>query len=488
MITKSNCCETKRWIYALVFLTAWISITLLSLKNIPTYDMYYMARLGKELLSNNLKLCFNNPMSIVDGAKVVVQQPFFCILSYIMLDQLPFIYEAYIGGFLLLQGVLLLKVGKEYGFSKDLNITLSILGMIIISFYAGFRPFMVDLVLFLGEIICIKKYQKQSNIKWLIYLPICSFFIANTHASMALYSFIFVLPFLLPEGIKKKSLVKWKQEIFTKFFFFVCMILASLITPLMPFSVVWILKYVNVSDFSIYISELHPIYKNAPIWDIFLFACMSILSVCLIYQILRYKCEYLQEVALLLGLSLMGFMFIRNFSFAILGIFAAISTLIKGISRDYSKKERILCLIALGLIVCSAYKTPDQKGFDCQIPKEIANYLLLQGGKQYILAQPDASSYLNYYANCHTAINSMPESGFKKMNGVCDVFKDTWLLYQDFSMDYFSKYHIDYAIFCQNPDCVFYYDEKPIREGLLKNGWVSVMEDGDCVLFKNPYK
>lgn len=483
-----KCMPKSKIMFISAFLIGWTTSLILSVKNIPTYDMYYMARLGEKLIANGIKPLAYNPMSILDNAKISIQQPFYCVFSYIMLDKVPALYGIYIGICLMLQGVMFIAISKEYNLVKEMSLIFSILGMIYISFFAGFRPFMFDMVLLSGEILCIKKYQNSQNCKYLIYLPICSLLLANLHAALALYSILFVLPFLFPKTKDFRNSISGNKEWGSLFLSLGGMILMSLATPFSPFSIVWIAKYVNISDFRAYIPELYSIFQSTVVVYKVFFAGMIVVFALGIHKAITYGCECVQELLLLLGNVILSAVYVRNLSFAPIAIIPMLSILNKNTKIECSARDYNNCFRLLFILLIASLIVPQQSAYHCQIPKGAFEYLLLHGEDIKILSQPEAGSYLNYYAKARTAVNCMPESGFKKMNQLSNVYSDTCDLYVTCSMDYFDKYEIDYALFCNKSNCLFYKMEDKLRLCLIKNGWSEVYADTDCVLFANPSK
>lgn len=417
-----------------------------------SFDVYYMAALGEKIVETK-SIPFENSLSVLTGAKIVIQQPLFCVLCYFSQKYFQIIEPIYIFGTNLAIVIFLYYLAKRKNSSPYKAFVMVSIVVPMIALFQTMRPMAITFILLTIEIIVLTKYKEDKNIKVLFALPVVSCLQTNIHAALLPYFFIFALPYLFPNVFIKNRKI-FVKELKSSFPIILILLLSfgtSFLNCTQMDAVTWF-SNVSVCAFKNNISELHSVYESSFIFKIFFaFGLILFIKICVdVYK----KRNTIPVLLLNGGLLIMSFFFIRNIYFLPIG-------LVQSIFPFPFKKKNInfilsystmLIIIGIVFLLSPKCETPI-----CSSPYKAVIYLNENNPDAKIMTEPDSGSYFNAYGY-KTDVNSMPESGFKQMNGIVDIYIENGKAFSDASFTglYLSKYDINAVLMCTDPNCQYY--------------------------------
>lgn len=160
-------------------------------------DMYFIIATGREILENGIP--HTNVWTIDPGQSIVVQQWLYAVI-------LALVDKAGYAGFSVFIAAQFLVFAYlwVYFFSlREVPAKLSILALVMLSMPAqdymfSTRPQLVTMILILGTCICMEKFRRTLNGKWLIGLPILICLEMQFHLSMWVLHFAVILAYAVP--------------------------------------------------------------------------------------------------------------------------------------------------------------------------------------------------------------------------------------------------------------------------------------------------
>lgn len=436
-----------------------------------SFDVYYMAALGEKIVETK-SIPFENPLSVLTGAKIVIQQPLFCVLCYFSQKYFQIIEPVYIFGTNLIMVLFLYYLAKKKNSSSYKAFLIVSFVIPMIDLFHMMRPMAITFILLTIEIIVLTKYKESKSIKVLFILPIISCLQANIHAALFPYFFIFALPYFFPNKFVKD------REIFVKelksLFSIILMLLLSLGTSFLNYTqwdaVIW-LSNVSVCAFKNNVSELHSVYESSFIFKVFfIFGLILFIKTCVdVYK----KKNTIPILLLNGGLLVMSFFFIRNIYFLPIGMAQSIFPFP---SKRKNTNFIYSYLAILSIIGFTFLFSPKCTTSICSSPYKAVVYLDENNPDARIMTEPDSGSYFNAYGY-KTDVNSMPESCFKQMNEIADIYVENGQAFSDASYtgSYLSKYNINAVLICTDPNCQYYSAMNGARNYLnLHKEWEEV--------------
>lgn len=203
-------------------------------------DVYWIIAQGREILKHGI--VYNNTMSINQNDKIVIQQWLYDVIIALIYDNCGD-FGLYLWNFTGWLGLLVCSFifFKNKKFSFHLNCVLATLVASTFTYLNG-RPECITIILMLIECCILEQVRKEEcNEKVLWFLPLIMLLEINLHASMWLFHFIIILPYVVPFG--EKFGIKNTQIPFNKLWIIMLvMLIVMLLNPYGIDNVLYVFK------------------------------------------------------------------------------------------------------------------------------------------------------------------------------------------------------------------------------------------------------
>lgn len=284
-------------------------------------DTFYSIKIGEYLTQNGLNSLKMDVFSWHDGLE-------YCNPHW--LNDILIYFSFYLGSFLgvyiltyievVILGILIFFIGYSESKNKWISAVISLFSLYILQSFLAARAQLISYIIFALEVYFLTKYISKNKKRYKFGLCILALIIANTHMAVFPIYLILFLPFIAEEIISK--FIKTNKVLFGKIeinknnnlkkllIIFIVVALIGLINPsgLTPYT--YILKSISGETMS-YINEHKPVTleylrENYP------YIITYILNVLiLIYPKQKVK---LYDVFLIIGLTIMTFLGVRQFA------------------------------------------------------------------------------------------------------------------------------------------------------------------------------
>ncbi len=415
-------------------------------------DFYFLYKHGEYVITNGFPT--TEPFSIHNNLNFVMQQwlsstIFYLIRKYIgVLGVILFITFISILNIYLLYRILVLITD---------NITwscfLTIPNSIFINDIITTRPLVISYTLTLILIYVIILYTQNNNKKLLYFLPFISILQSNLHASMWLFLFFMIMPFIFELKVfAHKNICYETYDKKPLLLFTFLMIPAGLINPYGSKALLYVLK--GLSSNSYIINEMQkPTLSNSG-GHVLLFI-LILFTLLFIYSTKKINIRY---IFLFWGSYLLYLYALRNILYIALACTLLAGHIVnevhieKIINKIGLIKIYILALILFILGCCTfiylnsptnlktAYDAIDYVADNCKVTEDTKVYTGYNNGAYAI------------YRNLKCYIDPRMEVYLKSQNGVEDIF-DEYISLQEQELDYeefLKRYDFDYIIVSKN--------------------------------------
>lgn len=279
------------------------------------------------------------------------------------------------------------------------------------------RPQIFSLLLLLIVVYILERKDKS-----LFFLPVISLFLINFHASMWLMIFIICLPFVAEYIIRKD------KYIFKLLLLMIISFLVGFINPYTWEAMMYIFSSYGIELFNKLIVEMRQFSltgENYVVYNSIQFLILFIIEIITI--IFNVKKTSIHSIFLVLGLSIMAFLNLRNISlFLVCSLPYASIALKNRIVIDYELKTKYIIIFLAIIPLLFSYKA--YRGTYILRDKETAdvvNVLDTKYDKRKIKLFNDFNNgpYLEY-KGYRTYIDSRAEVFIKKINHKEDIFNE----------------------------------------------------------------
>lgn len=453
----------QQWAPPKIFLLFIVIITVLfvSLTNfVIDNDFWFIINLGEEIMNNGIPTM--ETFTIHSGLEFMAQQWLIDVVFY-NIYHFGGVYGMYI--FMLLSSFLIVFLIYKMsilvsGKRIKLSFFLTFIIYLILSFsFINTRPYVFDIIFFLLELYILELFIIKDNKRYLIILPLISFFMINLHSSVWLMLFVLLLPYYVEFIFKyKKNKLKFKQL----FLVTIIMFLVGFINPYGADSIKYLFNSYGISYINEFVTEMRAVTVTN---GLFYFGYIFLMLLSFYYNKSNNKIRY---ILLMLGTCYLclshfrGFLFlvissILFFSYNIMELFK-IEDCVNLYYKDKKNNILIMVMIFLGLTSYGLYFINvdfEDKGKSKLY--EIANYLDENASKDIKLYTGyNDGPYLEYRGyKCY--LDTRAEVFFKSNNKKSDIFIEYFRLQKGlYDTDKFlEKYNFDYLV-VNSYDLLFY--------------------------------
>lgn len=436
-------------------------------------DTYWIIANGREIVNNGIPKY--HPYTMVEGLKIVIQQPLFSVLSY-----LSYHYFGEIGLLLLcdIQFLALIityyKLFRIKGLNSNAAVLYVSLLLLLLLPYIRLRPSLITFVLLgLQMIIC----ERRDKTKW--FIPLLVILEANLHASFVVFHFVYLLPYIVP-SILKRIENKADYQLLKVVPF---MILGLFLNPYGLDAITYLFKSYSLNLDKYNIRELFPLSLS----NYYTYGCILLL-IAIVYRYAKDSPRLnSSDLYMFFGSTLLIILFneLRNYSLFIIGVLPLFATLYKDTNICFKfKKENIpkqlsivVMMIILVLLPYRVYGAKTRLIKDSAYTPVAAVKYLKSVNAEKIYTSFNNGGYLEF-RDLPIFIDARPELYKKKINGKANIIDELY----DFDeaktekkrMKFINKYDFDYLIL----------DNKSYAgETLLKNGYQLILKGKDYKLY-----
>lgn len=422
-------------------------------------DNYFILAEGRDILENGIK--YTNSFTVVDGLDIVVQQWSWCVLIYwiySILGNLGLILVCIAETVII--GVLLFLLGRIKKVDSSTLLILVSVFLYLFSEFISTRPNAITIILLLLQLLILEKCKCSNNKYAGILIPLSMMVIMlleiNIHASMWIFHFLFLLPYVFPPI--KNFATNFKKRRYNNVPFlvsFLPMIGVLFVNPYGVDGILYLFRAYGNELNSIGIAELQRVEIT------------SLTGAMLVISLLFYIGAYMvkkkpisaETFYLFIGTFILGCMCYRNYYYACIGFFMLLCDFLKGKDHgtihDFINKQTkpVMLIAACGLTFCVWYAvdTGAHQEIDWEgEPIKAAEYLDNN-------ATSDATVYTEFNNGAYMEwkgykvyIDARPELFMKEINGKEDILSEFLGVYYDLDLkmyqDFVSKYGFDYYL------------------------------------------
>lgn len=424
-------------------------------------DIFFLLRYGEQVVNHGFPV--TDFLSMHQGFNFVMQQWLSSVIFYLSYHVL-----GHYGLLLIVNLVNLFILYMLYKFCmllSDNNYKISILltcitDLLLETNFIVPRPFIFDFLLLIIVLYIMEAYYQKKSTKILLWLPFLSILQMNLHSSTWFMLFLFMLPYvvsLLYETIKNHE----DKRIYKVLGIMILMFLVGFLNPYGIKNITYLFTSYGNEYINKLIIEMFPPLINS--YGFITFVIMGGVLGTYIY----YKKEVLslRYGLLLLGVTILNLLHLRNFSLYVIGAIPPLALYLKNVLRkDYSKKasdtykryyKMILGMLGIYIfviVICTNNKftSPLEKGVD---------YLLEHNKKQEIVLYADYNngSYCEF-RGLKPYIDGRAEIFLKANNKKENILKEYYLLSND-RLDYkkfVEKYQFTHLILSKEESLYHY--------------------------------
>ena len=456
---KASIVFKKRLFYTIlccIFITQVISR--IALGYIDT-DTYFILAEGRDIVTNGIK--YINTFTVVPDLKIVVQQWLWCVIIY---STYEFAGNAGLFAITIIEAVaivvLFYKLGKKKCVDATLLAVLDIVFLFLLSEFISTRPNAITIILLLLELLCLESYKekdtKAAGVKLSVALTAIQLLEINLHASMWVFHFLFLLPYVFPP-IKTFATNFNKREYNIKPILAACipMALVLFINPYGLDGILYLFNSYGEKLNSIGIAELQNV-KIASLSGAMLIISLVFYVGCYMAKSRPLDAEIFYLFA---GTFILGCVCYRNYYYAAIGFFMLIVDVLKNTNfekiHDFINKQSkaviMLAMLALAVTVCYAVNTGAHRDADW-VGEPIAAVKYLDEN-----AETGSAVYTEFnngafmeWAGYKVYIDARPELYLEKINNKEDVLDEFLDVYYSLDREMYSafvqKYHFDYFL------------------------------------------
>lgn len=418
-------------------------------------DIFFLLRYGEHVLNQGFPI--TDFLSLHQGLDFVMQQWLSSVLFYISYKAL-----GHYGLILIANLVNIFILYMLYKFCMLLsnqNYKISIIltcltDLLLETNFIVPRPFIFDFLILVVVLYLMEIFYRKGSSKILLWLPLLSLLQINLHSSTWFLLFLFMLPYVVSlcyEKIRNHS----DKRIYQVLGIMLVMFLVGFINPYGMRAITYLFtSYGNKYIDRLVIEMFPPIINDTScIYGFITFLIMGcVLGVYIYYQKGKLSLRY---ALLLLGVTILVLMHIRNLALYIIGAIPPLAFYLKDVlKKDYSIKvsdsykkyyKVIIGVFCVG-IVMAAYTTNNRFTNDLE---DGVNYLLEHYKKENIVlyANYNNGSYLEF-RGLKPYIDGRAEIFLKENNKKEDILKEYYLLSNNYldCKKFVDKYQFTHLI------------------------------------------
>ena len=440
----------KRKIYIgyLYFLLPLFFFTLIAYAS-QVEDIWFLFSHGKYVLEHGIP--HTDFLTIHQNLHFVMQQWGFSVIIYFFYHHLGSMGVFFLLGFInLLIIYFLYRLCMIHSSNNRYYSCLfaSVIDVILELAFIIPRPQIISMLLFIITLFLLERHYYDSLDKKIVFLPLLSILLINTHASMWPMLFVICIPYIIEYLIlffKKKD-----KKIIT---LLICLIISFICGFLNPYgfeAMTYSIRSYGIPIANELIIEMHYFTLHTSDYSLF---CNSLFILCIIianiiFCIKNYKHNSIHYYLLFLGLSFMALLNIRNCSFLIIGTMPFfVSVCHREINKEISYKLFIIPIVIILSIIIFQYQRNFYKIKNTSINKLIE--CLDHENRQDIILYTgfNEGAYAEYHGYS-VYMDSRMEVFLKKNNQKEDILEEYYSVLMG-KIDYkqfIQKYHFNYFI------------------------------------------
>lgn len=449
MLKNNDKASKKMLIYiSALVLMFFIPMAVMLIRDLDN-DTWFMLNHGRYILQNGLYPKYE-PFTVHSELHFTFQKWLSCIIYWIIYKYtgaigLKLFNAAIYCLFDLVLYCLLNYISQNKGRIHNLFIIVLMNALMFPFYYA--RPQVFTYLFLAIELLCLEKYIKEKQNKFLIVIPFLSLAEIQLHSTIWPILLIFMLPYMfdfssLKVAKKIKFIENQEYNRINIWITFAASIVAALINPYGSESLVYLVKSLFIPELKLTIPEVRaPGLLSTTTFSIIVFSVLLI-----IYSIKNRKFE-LRFLFLYAGTMLMAIMSTRQLSFFLIA--GAVIVCNQRIIKFANIKQVLLILIALIISIEVAYVTYEAPSKHNRCIVDVVDYLdsIENGENIKVFSISDPGSYLEF-KGFKTYSDTRAEIFSDKINLKKNILKERssyelgYLNYKDL----FTQYDFDYAI------------------------------------------
>lgn len=422
-------------------------------------DSYFILAEGRDILESGIK--YTNSFTVVEGLDIVVQQWLWCVLMYgiySILGNLGLILVCIAETVII--GALLFLLGRIKKVDPSTLLILVSVFLYLFSEFISTRPNAITIILLLLQLLILEKCKCSNNKYAGVLIPLSMMVIMlleiNIHASMWIFHFLFLLPYVFPPIKNFVANFKRRRYNYVPFLVsFLPMIGTLFVNPYGLDGILYLFRAYGNELNSIGIAELQRVELTS------LTGAMLVISLLFYigFYMVRKKPIAAEIFCLFIGTFILGCICYRNYYYACIGFYMLLCEFLKGkdhyrIHNFINKQSKPVMLIAAcGLAFCIWYAvdTGTHQEIDWEgEPINAADYLDKN-------ATSDATVYTEFNNGAYMEwrgykvyIDARPELFMKEINEREDILSEFLGVYYDLDLqmyrNFVSKYGFDYYL------------------------------------------
>lgn len=398
-------------------------------------DLWYLLSEGRYIIQNGIYHV--DTISMHQGLDIVVQNWLSAVIFWIIyafLGSKGILFMVFI-----VNTVILYLLYKISMLISDNNKTLSVLVTLFTDlnmalYFIVSRPQIFSFVMMLLVIYLLELYIKNDDTKYLKFIPLISFLWINLHASLWLFLFLFMIPYII-DSFKSKKLMLQGYRTKPLVITMITSFLVAFINPYGYKAMTFIFNSYGDKYMFKYIFELQP-YTFSNVISISIFAIAMITSILYVYfrkgtVRVRYMCMYC-------GTLLLGMITIKAFSHFMLVSTFPVALLLKDIfPREFKKNNEkktkvcyiIITILAIGLTGFTGY-----------------TYYRMNNKIEFVHAGKEAVDAIDLFSNNYpaTVYVSFNDGGYLSFRGYkpyIDPRAEVYLYKNNHKADIYKEYY-----------------------------------------------
>jgi len=238
-------------------------------------DIWFLLNHGRYVLNNGFP--YVEPFTIHEGLSFVMQQWGSALIYWIVYNYIGekalFLFVIIIGTIIT---IMFYKLCKLVSNNINISLILALLFSFTIRNYIVARPQIFTYLILILELYYLESYIKTNDNKKLYILPLLSLIQINMHASMFIFQFLFILPFII-NGIKLKKVKLSTYKLKPILFITILMLLIGFLNPYGYEAITYIFNSYGIDYVSNYIAEMQVLtFKNVNCKILILCICFLI--------------------------------------------------------------------------------------------------------------------------------------------------------------------------------------------------------------------
>lgn len=446
--------------------------------NIVDSDAFFLIQNGKDIVETG-----GVPQTLLRTVHgelpTIIQQWIVSLINYVLYSKVGFSAFSFYGVAMYFADLFIIdRFIKMQRLSTDVRILINCAVAFVIMPFANTRPTILTIFVVTLELIVLTKYNRSSNNKLALLLPVLAFIEVNIHAALWLLIPIFAIPYIFP--IKNRA-----EKSISLIVSILAMVPASVINPNKLDGALYLLKSYSSANSGLAISELTRTIFASTI-SLGLWGSIGLIAIYL-YKYRTIRHEDLAPLFLACGTIILGVLHARDVWMPLLGMIPLAGiTLDDILVFDYSshnkRKKRLNLFVATivsTVLLLTSYSRVingvELKDNDRQ-PLDAIAYLEKEnnGNKDFDIFTEFGNGAFMKLNGYRVYIDARPELYQKAVNGKKDIYTEYCDVYTGTTdyQNFIDSYNFKYFLVVDADKLSTYLDTNPNYETLVDgNGY-----------------